>query len=220
MATNIYLGNPPENIKKWIIDNYVEPWPEKTSVVYNDGTTWEGLIEGRITIESIPNISNIKEITFGNKQITIDYGTFSDNQYLKSVTIYSTNFRIFSYVFQNCQELNSINIFDDINSTGYIESYAFNNCFALSSVTLPNNIELVEHAFINCPGITSMPNSTTSQVKQWFNNGVFGDGTDFVGVGGANLTITCKDGIVHAVGIWNEEERYSEGWDITITLFN
>jgi hypothetical protein len=27
MATSIYLGNPPENIKKWIEENYVKPGP-------------------------------------------------------------------------------------------------------------------------------------------------------------------------------------------------
>ena len=46
MATNIFLGYPPETIKKWIEENYVKPWPEKTLVVYKDGTNWEGLIEG------------------------------------------------------------------------------------------------------------------------------------------------------------------------------
>jgi hypothetical protein len=32
MATSIYLGNPPENIKKWIEENYVKP------VVFKDET--------------------------------------------------------------------------------------------------------------------------------------------------------------------------------------
>jgi hypothetical protein len=38
MATSIYLGNPPENIKKWIIDNYKEPWPEYTKCIYADNS--------------------------------------------------------------------------------------------------------------------------------------------------------------------------------------
>jgi hypothetical protein len=32
MATNIFLGYPPENIRKWIIDNYKEPEVDMTKV--------------------------------------------------------------------------------------------------------------------------------------------------------------------------------------------
>jgi hypothetical protein len=34
--------------------------------------------------------------------------------------------------------------------------------------------------------------------------------------GPAEMTITCKDGIVHAIGIWNEDESYAEVWNIEI----
>jgi hypothetical protein len=44
---------------------------------------------------------------------------------------------------------------------------------------------------------------------------VFGSGENIYYNGPGECTITCKDGIVHAIGIWNND--YPEGWDITIS---
>ena len=176
MSTNIFLGMPPPKIKEWIEKNYVKPWPEKTSVIYTDGSTWEGLIEGELNSGSIPNISNIKELTIGNK-----------------VT------RISEYVF--CE----------------------NYCTSLTSITIPNSVTHIgECAFQYCP-ISNIPTATTTQVEQWFNSGVFGYGDNSDSNGSAEYTISCKDGIIHCIGIveWDEDlaGQYccGIGWDITIT---
>jgi hypothetical protein len=62
MATNIFLGYPPPKIKEWIEKN-VKTGPvfkDETQVVYTDGSTWEGLVEGTLTYESIPNAEDIE----------------------------------------------------------------------------------------------------------------------------------------------------------------
>jgi hypothetical protein len=37
MATQIFLGNPPENIKKWIEKNYIKPIPKHSTVTFANG---------------------------------------------------------------------------------------------------------------------------------------------------------------------------------------
>ena len=88
MATHIYLGMPPANVVKWIEEN-VKTGPvfkDETQVVYIDGTTWEGLIEGTLTSGSIPNIGNVKDIAIGNKVTTISNGLFYNCRRLISLS--------------------------------------------------------------------------------------------------------------------------------------
>ena len=169
MATSIYLGMPPANVVRWIEEN-VKTGPifkDETQVVYTDGTTWEGLIEGELAYDWIHGIKeNIKEVTIGTEITRIGYNAFS-----------------------NCVSLVTFNII----SSSY-------------------------KGLIN-----SLPNSTTTQVEQWFNSNVFGYGNNVMHTGPAEYTITCKDGIVHAIGIVEEYdfgfglEYDGIGWDITIT---
>lgn len=87
MSTSIYLGMPPANVVKWIKENYVEPWTEKTSVVYEDGTTWEGLIEGELNDDNRPDMAFAEEITIGNKITSIGEDAFYGCWSLTSITI-------------------------------------------------------------------------------------------------------------------------------------
>ena len=87
MATQIYLGYPPENIKKWIMENVViEPtnkYKEATQFIYNDGTIEEydtNIIDGELLKnaglfdeydEKTTKWYNLDSIIFGTKVQTI-----------------------------------------------------------------------------------------------------------------------------------------------------
>jgi hypothetical protein len=83
MATQIYLGYPPENIKKWIEEHVViEPtnkYKEATQFIYNDGTIEEydtNIIDGELLKnaglfdeydEKTTKWYNLDSIIFGTK---------------------------------------------------------------------------------------------------------------------------------------------------------
>jgi hypothetical protein len=91
------------------------------------------------------------------------------------------------------------------------------NC---KTIIIPDTVTRVDkNAFIYYDNIlVSLPNSTTSQVQEWFNNDVFGDGSTYE-MRIAEYTITCKDGILHALGKMDFMAMVGIGWDITITSF-
>ena len=196
---------PPENIKKWIKEHYVEPWSEKTILIFNDGTKFEKLIEG--ILDGFTDIiddadddyymggeifSQQFDITVGSKVTEI--GVVDPSSYIRSINIPKNVTSISAQAFYDSRQLSSVNILND-------------------------NITIGSEAFFQCTALKAFPNSTTQTVSYWFNNGVFGDGINSTYDGPANFTITCKDGTVHAVGIWNKEDGVPEGWDITVTPF-
>jgi len=70
----IFLGEPPANIKAWIVEHY-RPVVKKTTVVKYTAASglpdWEGDIVGELTISSIPNKSNIAEVEIGSHVTSI-----------------------------------------------------------------------------------------------------------------------------------------------------
>ena len=99
-------------------------------------------IEGELTYDSIPNISDAEEVDIGNAVTSIADEAF----YL-------------------CRGLTSVTIPDSVT---YIGTYAFYDCRGLTSVTIPNSVTFIGgDAFYNCRGLTSVTfNSfTKNQVK-------------------------------------------------------
>ena len=155
---------------------------------------------------------NLTSIILPEKINFIGSWAFADT-YISSIILPNNLKNIYSNTF--CfTDLTSITIPDSVKNIG---QYAFTGSWQLSSIFIPSTIQYIgSYAFEWCP-IESLPNSTTSQVEQWFSESIFGDGSNESYDNPMDLTITCKDGIVHAIGIWNGE--YSEGWTIEITTF-
>ena len=107
------------------------------------------------------------------------------------------------------------------NKVTHIDENTFLDHYNLTTVYIPDNAEIIDmnsnKAFFSCLSLSAFPNSTTTQVKQWFNDGVFGQGANMSEDGPhEDFTLTCKDGIVHAVA--NYSSDYGPGgWNVTIT---
>lgn len=174
MSTEIYLGYPPENIKKWINADYDK---KLTKVVYTDGTTWEGIILDRSNIppeddyyywEQIPNYDNVKTAIIGNTIKDLDM-LFSEHSVIESITIPNSVTFIGEYEFNGCYSLKEIIIPDSITS---ISAGAFYQCESLTSITIPDSITSIsERTFYDCTSLTSIaiPDSVTSIGDNAFN---------------------------------------------------
>ena len=109
MIHRFFLGRPPANIEKFIIDNYYASHvSEKTIVKYNNGSVVEYDIQGELKSDSIPNNTNAVEVQIGSAVTSIR-----------------------NYAFQNCSSLSSTTIPDSVTSIG---SSAFDSCSSLSIV--------------------------------------------------------------------------------------
>jgi len=116
------------------------------------------------------------------------YSGFMSPFYNKTTLITLTvgnNISIATYAFQNCINLQTANIGNDVIS---VESYAFDGCGRLSNLTIGNSVTSIgDAAFRNCSALTgiSIPESVTS----------FGRFA-FSGSGLKNITIPAKINIV------------------------
>ena len=148
MATQIFLGEPPANIKRWIEEHAAPATHADTWYKYAGDTEWRtvsisGSIDGDVSEETptiqIPNVLDI---------VALEIGT--------TVTI------IGDCAFASCSGLTSITIPNSITSIKYA---AFASCSGLTSITIPNSITSIEYgAFIGCNGLTiiTIPSSVTS----------------------------------------------------------
>ena len=88
------------------------------------------------------------------------YKTYYIPSSLTSVTVTGGN--ILYCAFDNCKNLSSISIGNDVTSIG---SYAFSNCTSLTSVTIGNSVTSIgDDAFYKCSSLTSItiPDGVTS----------------------------------------------------------
>ena len=88
MATSIFLGNPPENIKQWIINDYNRKQEEKKRKV---PLCFEAVDAGA-TIALKCNGDNLKTAKF---QISTDGQNWSDCPYTNSVTLTNAGDKVY-----------------------------------------------------------------------------------------------------------------------------
>ena len=140
MATQIFLGEPPANIKRWIEEHAAPATHADTWYKYAGDTEWRtvsisGSIDGDVSEETptiqIPNVLDI---------VALEIGT--------TVTI------IGDCAFASCSGLTSITIPNSITS---IEYGAFIGCNGLTIITIPSSVTSIgEMAFYQCSGLTSI----------------------------------------------------------------
>ena len=197
MATNIFLGYPPENIKNWIIEN-TQNLTKHSIVKYNDGSSTIYNWSGGLTlsnINEIDNKSNIIEIIIGNDITSINGEIFVDllYDYDINLTISCINnnislkdYAFVSYDYGNIQQLKGNLIKLNISDNVIIDGTPF--------YALYPNIEFT--------------NQSCSTIINWINSGAFGNNSPC-----GLLTIKCKDGIIKAY--CQDEGLDDDGWKYT-----
>ena len=155
MATEIYLGTPPQYVIDWIKAHSKPVVKKETHIKFVDGTEGEYLIENFMDFPAL--------IAAG--LMPPGSGTSTPPYWIKQpvkAEIGSAVTSIGNYAFYNCSDLTSMTIPDSVTSIG---DNAFSGCFKLTSVTIPDSVTSIgEYAFYNCSGLTSVtiPDSVTS----------------------------------------------------------
>ena len=150
MATEIFLGEPPANIKRWIEEHAAPAGHAETRFTLQDGT-----------VETY-DITDTLDQTW-----MINNGYFDDNglewqKRINQADIGNTVTSIGNYAFFSCISLTSVTIPSSVTS---IEDVAFGGCFGLTSVTIPDSVTSIgNYAFEDCIGLTSItiPDSVES----------------------------------------------------------
>ena len=113
MIHRFFIGRPPANIEKFIIDNYYASHAsEKTVVKYNNGSIVEYDIQGELKSDSIPNKTDIAKLRIGNIVNSISDNAFSNCNSLTDVIINGNNTIIGENAFENCNNISKIKIGD------------------------------------------------------------------------------------------------------------
>ncbi len=95
------------------------------------------------------NVSNL--IITNTDSIT---NLFSNNPYIKTVTLTSSVATIGAQAFRNCSSLTSVDIPNTVTSIG---EYAFSNCPSLTSIIIPSSVASIGNsAFSSCSLLTSV----------------------------------------------------------------
>lgn len=140
MSVEVYLGNPPENIKAWI-QAHLQP---------------TGHPETRFTLEG-GNVETYNITGTLDLQWMIDHEFFNDNNWLKTITsvdIGNTVTSIGSSAFEGCSNLTSVTIPDSVTN---IDENVFSQCRSLINVIIPNNVTSIAYGiFSGCLNLTSV----------------------------------------------------------------
>ena len=142
MATEIYLGNPPQYVVDWIKAHSKPVGNPKTKITFTDGTSqeydWSGEINQQTMIDAGLYSGGpiwIKEpqtIEIGTNVMSIGFQAFQFCMALTSVLIPDSVTIIRDGVFYYCQSMGSVTIPDSVTSIG---DFAFDGCTGLASMT-------------------------------------------------------------------------------------
>ena len=164
MAVEVFLGNPPENIRTWIEQHSQPPVAPSPYFTYDSNRVITGLYQGS------PNIQEEGGWTYGGSNVVENYATaIGDNAFndidRASYGIPPSKGIIGNITFQNvtsigdsafsyCGSLMSMTIPDSATSIG---EYAFVNCDGLQSATIGNGVTSIgQNAFSTCSNLTSV----------------------------------------------------------------
>lgn len=180
MGIEVFLGEPPQHIKEWIINHNVK---RETHVKFVDKTEGDYLIEGvmdyqaLIAVGLIPSVGGEPqwstqplEVNVGSAVTSIGSWAFNGCTSLTSITIPNSVTSIVESAFKNCSSLTSVIIPNSVTNIG---SSVFENCFGLTSVTIPEGVVSIGFSAFNyCSNLTSVtiPNSVTSIADYAFSN--------------------------------------------------
>ena len=178
MATEIYLGKPPQHVIDWIKANSKPVVKAETHIKFYDGTEGDYLIEGVMDCPALvaaglmPEGSGTEmppswnkgpiEVEIGSAVTSIGDSAFYYCSGLTSVTIPSGVTGIGFSAFFRCSGLASVTIPEGVTGIG---SSTFSGCSGLTSVTIPEGVTSIgEYAFSGCSGLTSVtiPSSVTN----------------------------------------------------------
>ena len=165
MATEIYLGNPPQHVIDWIKAHSKPVASPKTKLTFTDGSIeeydWSGEINYQTMVDA--GLLNGNEYIWIKTPQTVEIGTnvtsigqfaFLDCRGLTSVSIPSSVTSIGEYAFSDCDSLKSVTIPEGVTSIG---SFAFNYCSGLTSVSIPSSVTSIGYsAFNGCTGLASV----------------------------------------------------------------
>ena len=161
MATNIFLGEPPADIKQWIIDHSGPAGHADTWYKYANDSDWRTVsISGTISggdgtpTTQIPNVENVVALEIGTDVTSIGSGAFQYCTSLTNVTIPASVTSIGDSAFFGCNELESVTIPESVTSIG---EWAFDGCDLLTNVTIPNSVTSIGMgAFDGCDSLTNV----------------------------------------------------------------
>ena len=208
---DIFLGEPPANIKRWIIDHAAPPVPAEhpeTRFTLSDGSVKPHDITGPLDQQwMIDNgyfdedegewIKTITQADIGNTVTSIGEMAFGGCTGLTSVTIGNRVTSIGEEAFGGCTGLTSVTIGNRVTSIG---NRTFDYCISLTNLTIPDSVTSIgDYAFSYCSGLTSMTfNSfTKNQINSMTTeNHIFGVVFyDRIGESMAkSFTTVCTDG--------------------------
>ena len=147
MATEIYLGEPPQHVIDWIREHSKPVVSPKTKITFTDGSEGEYLIEGAMDCPALVAAGLMPEGS----------GTSAQPTWIKDpreVEIGSAVTSIGDAAFYRCSGLTSVTIPSSVTSIG---NSAFDGCSGLTSVTIPSSVTSIGYsAFEACSSLTSI----------------------------------------------------------------